>query len=572
MRRILFAVLLALGLVGANEAYTVEPPDYSGKKLEKHDFRGQDLSGASFDNAELYGSDFTGANLENASFVGADLSQVTLDQANCASADFTDAKFRSTMARETNFARAKLAGSNLGNYSSFRGSSFRGADLKHARGITEVTSCDFSEADVRGANLKDGEDWKTPSTKWTKAKYDDATRFPKGVDPETAGAVRSAGDEPKTAEPRLDEPRPEAEPRPEGGKRRTPVKADGVIRTTPPKTAPKPEKPPERKRRPVGTGRDEKGQDWRNRDLRDEVLDDVDLSGANLTGAQLQNASLKYADLRGADLSGARLDGADLTGCDLREADLEGAHFTDTRLDDANLDGQDLHVLWGLQDCSFRGAELTNLKGGLHITVTRCDFRNADLRGAALAGPGASYYQSCEFRGAVYDRKTRWPKGFDLQGVGAVNADEGKPDRIADGEDGDEPPRLFAPDRDPNAPSEAEVKKSYSENYRVLWRAVVFGLQNESRTIAFIDSTARFSFQFKKLTYLKPEPVHLAPGTGLTVRAYPVRIECVVTCEGRDGSESTHAADWIVRFHKTDDGVWKAIHPEGKGATKNEEK
>ena len=75
---------------------------------------------------------------------------------------------------------------------------------------------------------------------------------------------------------------------------------------------------------------------------------------------------------------------------------------------------------------------------------------------------------------------------------GAVNADEGKTDALADTEDGDEPPRR-SPDRDPNAPSEAEVKKGATARTTTCSGGLSPAEYKEARaTIA-----ARFSFQLR---------------------------------------------------------------------------
>jgi hypothetical protein len=118
-------------------------------------------------------------------------------------------------------------------------------------------------------------------------------------------------------------------------------------------------------------------------------------------------------------------------------------------------------VLWACRTPTS-GANLRGLKGGLRDD--RGDFRRADLRGAHLAGPGFDYVKTCDFRGARYDDRTRWPKGFDVDGAGAVKV----AGPAAAGEDEDAPDRLLAPDRDPDAPSEAVVKKVFADSVRDL--------------------------------------------------------------------------------------------------------
>jgi len=97
--------------------------------------------------------------------------------------------------------------------------------------------------------------------------------------------------------------------------------------------------------------------------------------GQNLRGADLQGAYLPEAMLQGAILCSAELQGAELPGADLRDSNLANA-----RLESADL----------------RGAQL----------------QRADLRGASLAGT--------RLEGALYDRRTLWPDGFDAARAGAT--------------------------------------------------------------------------------------------------------------------------------------------------------
>jgi Pentapeptide repeats (8 copies) len=98
--------------------------------------------------------------------------------------------------------------------------------------------------------------------------------------------------------------------------------------------------------------------------------------GAVLPGVNLVWVELKGVDLRGADLSHANLSGADLNGSNLS--------------DDTNLAFTDL---------------------------SRADLRNTNLKGARLEGANL---EGVQLEGAVYDEKTKFPRGFDPQRVGGI--------------------------------------------------------------------------------------------------------------------------------------------------------
>jgi hypothetical protein len=100
-------------------------------------------------------------------------------------------------------------------------------------------------------------------------------------------------------------------------------------------------------------------------------------------GPQLLGSRLRGADFRGADLRGADFYLADLRNASLYGADLQGAYLSRARL-------------WG------------------------ADLRQADLRGASLEGD----LSEVRLEGARYDRRTRWPPGFDPAAAGAVRVEE----------------------------------------------------------------------------------------------------------------------------------------------------
>jgi uncharacterized protein YjbI with pentapeptide repeats len=175
-------------------------------------------------------------------------------------------------------------------------------------------------------------------------------------------------------------------------------------------------------------------------DLSRAYLVHVKLRSANLSGADLSRTIIVHVDLRSARMAEARLyqaqvsgdlRGANLSGADLRssmvDAMLQGADFTGADLQDARVVAQREGGRSGSFDLTaarLRGANLTNLKFGLpsnwdvfHPSTT---LQEADLRGTVLIGVDLS---NVILTGAIYDRHTRWPLGFDPQRHGAVRID-----------------------------------------------------------------------------------------------------------------------------------------------------
>jgi pentapeptide repeat protein len=121
-------------------------------------------------------------------------------------------------------------------------------------------------------------------------------------------------------------------------------------------------------------GRSNRGLDGKQSLLR---FSDVDLRGVSMRGGHF-----KGVRLRRAHLEGASLEGVDFQGARLRDAHFEGADFSED-------------VEEGLKAANLKDA---NIEG--------TNFEGANLTGVQLTG-------------AVYDGRTRWPRGFDPNKTGA---------------------------------------------------------------------------------------------------------------------------------------------------------
>jgi uncharacterized protein YjbI with pentapeptide repeats len=139
-------------------------------------------------------------------------------------------------------------------------------------------------------------------------------------------------------------------------------------------------------------------------DLRGVVLAKMPLAGANLSRARLTEA-----ELAGADLSRATLGEADLHRADLRRSNLSDAWLGSAWLVQADLRGAVL-VRANLRHANLAGADLR-----------QANLACADLREVRLTSlPGDEGPGPPDLTGAICDRHTRWPTGFDPQRHGVV--------------------------------------------------------------------------------------------------------------------------------------------------------
>jgi len=119
-------------------------------------------------------------------------------------------------------------------------------------------------------------------------------------------------------------------------------------------------------------------------------FEDAELEGLSAGGlSMLRGRSFARSCLYWASLSDADLSGCNFEGCDLRGANLKGA-----RLVNANLRGANLG--------------LDNLGGGTWL-------QGADLTDAVLNG--------CVLVGALYDDRTRFPRGFSPEAARMVDVE-----------------------------------------------------------------------------------------------------------------------------------------------------
>jgi uncharacterized protein YjbI with pentapeptide repeats len=168
--------------------------DFVGKDLQKQDRAGQDLEGSDFTDANCFLTNFRGAKLSKCSFRDANLLSATFSEAEMKECDFRGATLANSSFQEADLAKANLEGVDLTSVS-FQNAKLRGAKLRKAKGFTDFTRADLREADLRGANMLGMKDYGGTTAKFTGAKYDKSTRWPKGFDVEASGAVLVEADD-----------------------------------------------------------------------------------------------------------------------------------------------------------------------------------------------------------------------------------------------------------------------------------------------------------------------------------------------------------------------------------------
>ena len=184
MKFIIAAVFSFVPLFTAASAAWANPPITMPKFVHKW-FSGQKFSGnkemqGEYFQCRINGADFQGMIISNAKFEQCDLSNANMKGVKFAN----DVKFRHVTLNEANLTGADFSGAV------FDSVNFRGADLRGAKNIKNVTKSNFQRADLRGADFS-----KVPmpmlEIEWDDAIYDNSTKFPAGFDTVKAGLKKA---------------------------------------------------------------------------------------------------------------------------------------------------------------------------------------------------------------------------------------------------------------------------------------------------------------------------------------------------------------------------------------------
>jgi len=159
----------------------------SGKDFQNRDLRREDLLGANLAGANLTAANLTDALMQKANLREANLSRASLGGADLTGADLRQANLELAGIQGANLSQANLEGLDLKGLS-LQNCVLRGANLRGVSGFRDLTRADFRDADLRGAYLLGAVDYNGNSAKFTGAKYDARTRWPKGFDVEASGA------------------------------------------------------------------------------------------------------------------------------------------------------------------------------------------------------------------------------------------------------------------------------------------------------------------------------------------------------------------------------------------------
>ena len=156
--------------------------------------------------------------------------------------------------------------------------------------------------------------------------------------------------------------------------------------------------------------------------LRGADLSYTDLAGSDLHGAKFYRASLEPASLEGANLAATNLSAADLRMTNLRGANLAGAD-----LSYANLYGSDLRGA-NLQSADLRGVNLDRALLFSFAPLEAASMANVPERQSVMAGNDVLSLAieansqdpelSVQLEGALFDRHTQFPAGFDPLAAG----------------------------------------------------------------------------------------------------------------------------------------------------------
>lgn len=176
---------LTCALVATGTTLFAQGKDFHDKDLTEKSFASANLNGADFSEAVLKSCDFRKATLRGADLKGADISNANFSETDLTGADLREingmAFLQHTILNEVN-----MEGVDMSRSGSVYACKFRGANLRNTKGWGLIGGCDFSNADLRGANFRAMQGG--PEPRFRNAIYDEDTTWPDNFDPKAAGA------------------------------------------------------------------------------------------------------------------------------------------------------------------------------------------------------------------------------------------------------------------------------------------------------------------------------------------------------------------------------------------------
>jgi hypothetical protein len=300
------------------------------------------------------------------------------------------------------------------------------------------------------------------------------------------------------------------------------------------------------------------GKDIQKQDRSGQNLEGSDFTDANCFLTNFRDAKLSKSTFRDANLTSATFSGAQMKQCDLRGATLTNSSFQEADLSKANLEGLDLTSA-SFQNAKLRGAKLHKAKG--FTDCTKADFREADLRGANLLGMKDYGGTTAKFTGAKYDKATRWPNGFDVEGSGAVLV--GK-DEAEDGEEAAAKPKAKT-----KSPAEASIDESTDDDAKEAVAAKSPVGAPPEKTIKNIlekemwgppsQGGTKHTYEYKSFKIAAPREGNFrTDGTPANKKTmiFPVKLEVIVTREFTDGVTREETKKQSYNFFKDEFGDW----------------
>jgi uncharacterized protein YjbI with pentapeptide repeats len=168
-----------------------------------------------------------------------------------------------------------------------------------------------------------------------------------------------------------------------------------------------------------GEGKDIRGQDltkWREEfrgaNFKDAIASEIKCDRLDMTGATFEDANVKYARFQGTTLSKVNFKGALFESMNFKYAKMDGAKLEEQ----TDFDCSQVETLRG---ANLQGAQIEG-------QPENTDFREADLRDADLSQ--VTYFPNARWKGAIYNSRTIWMRGFDPERAGCVKKDGGDDD------------------------------------------------------------------------------------------------------------------------------------------------
>ncbi len=151
------------------------------------------------------------------------------------------------------------------------------------------------------------------------------------------------------------------------------------------------------------------------------ICEDSDWTDVNMEGVYIKNSKLKNSKFNNTNMNRVELHDSDLSGSQFNGVQAKQGRFSHSNFYNVTMKDSEF------PQANFQKADFK------WVTIKNSNFNNANFLGADLSNVW-SIDEDSIFQGAIYDRDTKFPSGFDPESKGMIKLKEGGDMSVLEGD------------------------------------------------------------------------------------------------------------------------------------------